>query len=142
MVMVRIGIVLEADGGPLAAMLLPYKFGLGGKLGSGKQIWSWIHRQDLVRLFEWLIDKESVSGPVNGTSPQPVSQAEFAKQLAQALRRPCFAHMPSTIARLSLGEFASEILLKGQKVLPAKALEGGFEFKYPDLAQTLDSILH
>lgn len=140
-VLTRIGIVLEAKGGPLGAMLLPYRCGLGGKLGSGNQVWSWIHRLDLIRLFEWLLEHDAISGPVNATAPRPVTQAAFAKCLAQTLHRPCYAHMPAGIAKFLIGEFAEEVLLQGQHVVPSKALEAGFDFKYPELGQALRSIL-
>lgn len=141
LVLVRIGIVLEADGGPLAAMLLPYRLGLGGKLGSGEQVWSWIHRLDLIRLIEWSLEHSHISGPVNAAAPQALPQADFARALAKTLRRPCFAHMPAGIAKLILGEFAEEILLKGQRAVPSKVNTAGFEFKFPELRAALNAIL-
>lgn len=141
LVKLRIGIVLEADGGPLAEMLLPFKLGLGGPMGHGRQMWSWVHRADLIRLIEQIIDDERYTGPINATAPEPLSQREFAKTLARTLKRPCFAPVPGFVASLMLGEFAQEVLLKGQCVLPEQAQRLGFEFKYPKLDEALANIL-
>lgn len=141
LIKMRIGIVLEADGGPLAAMLLPFKLGLGGKMGSGKQQWSWIHRADLIRLTEEMLDNPSYQGVINATAPGSVTQKAFAQTLAKTLKRPCIAPMPAAIAKLMIGEFASEVLLQGQQVFPKRAIDKGFEFKYPELSQALGAIL-
>lgn len=139
--LVRIGIVLGADGGPLPEMLFPAKLGLGGPMGSGRQWWSWIHVYDLVCLFLFLLENDSVSGPVNATAPNPVTQREFARSLGVALQRPAFLPLPAFMAELVLGEFAREILLNGQRVLPAVAQSTGFHFTYPDLGPALSDIL-
>ena len=141
LVTLRIGIVLENDGGPLAAMLLPFKLGLGGRMGTGKQVWSWIHRADLIRLIDTILEDPRYSGPVNAVAPGALSQYGFAKALAAVLRRPCIAPMPALIAQVLLGEFAKEVLLQGQRVTPAKASELEFRFQYPELRPALRAIL-
>lgn len=133
----RIGIVLEEDGGPLASMLPAFKLGMGGRLGSGEQVWSWIHRHDLVRLIEACLENPQLTGAINACAPEALSQAEFAKQLAEALNRPCIAPMPAWMAKLMLGEFAEEVLLQGQRVFPKAAIDAGFDFDYPCLDQAL-----
>lgn len=138
---VRIGLVLGGDGGPLPEMLLPAKLGLGGPLGSGLQWWSWIHITDLVRLFHFLLNSDAIEGPVNATAPNPVQQREFARSLGRLLRRPAFMPLPGFIATLLLGEFAPELLLKGQKVLPNAALQAGFDFLHPQLESALGDLL-
>lgn len=140
-VLIRTGIVLEKDGGPLKAMLLPFKMGLGGKMGSGRQIWSWIHREDWIRLVKFIIDHDNISGPVNATAPEPVTQASFANTLASTLKRPAILPMPAPMARLAMGEFADEVLLNGQAVYPKKAQDAGFPFRYPTLPEALQAIL-
>ena len=139
--LLRIGIVLGANGGPLPEMLTPAKLGLGGPMGTGSQWWSWIHIDDLARLFLFLLETDGVSGPVNATAPNPVTQREFASSLGVALKRPAFLPLPAFIAELVLGEFAREILLNGQRVLPVAAQSAGFSFKYPELGPALSDIL-
>lgn len=138
--LLRTGIVLERDGGPLAKMLPPFRMGLGGRLGSGRQWMSWIHRQDLVAMILWLLDHEQSQGAWNGTAPQPVSNAQFAQALGQALHRPALLPMPAAALRLAVGGMA-DILLTGQRVLPRRALDAGFRFRHPDLAGALNAIL-
>ena len=139
-VRVRIGIVLDTGGGALDAMLLPFKLGAGGPLGSGKQWWSWIHRNDLVALLCHALENEQISGVLNGTAPHPVRQKDFAKVMGKVLRRPAFLPGPAFAIRLAVGEFSCE-LLSSKKVLP-KALEAsGFEFAYPELEPALQNIL-
>lgn len=140
-VRLRIGIVLERDGGPLPELLPAFRIGAGGPLGTGEQYWSWIHRGDLVRLFEFAMDEWALNGAVNATAPGPVRQKEFARTLADILHRPAVIPLPGSIARLMLGEFADELLLNGQRVLPEKALQHGFEFAYPRLPDALAAIL-
>lgn len=137
----RTGIVLGSDGGALKEMLLPFKLGLGGAMGSGQQYFSWIHRDDYIRLVMALIDDGRYQGPVNATAPMPVTQAEFARTLAEVLNRPAFMRLPAFLLRLLIGEFASEMLVHGQRVMPAKALHNGFEFNYPDLSSALSQVL-
>lgn len=140
-VRLRIGIVLERDGGPLAEMLPAFRLGTGGPMGSGRQYWSWIHRGDLVRLIDFALDVPALHGAMNATAPHPVRQQEFARALGAALHRPAVVPLPSFAARMLLGEFADEVLLNGQRVLPEKALLSGFQFDYPELPGALADIL-
>ena len=137
----RTGIVLEKNGGALAKMLPPFKFGLGGPMGSGKQFMSWIHRDDLVAMICHIIDTESLSGPVNGTAPTPVNNKTFSKALGKALNRPAFMPLPGFVLKMLMGDMGKELLLCGQRVLPVKAQESGFKFKYPELDDALNAIL-
>ncbi|PLW70493.1 TIGR01777 family protein [Pseudohalioglobus lutimaris] len=139
--LLRTGVVLGADGGPLPEMLGPAKAGLGGPLGGGAQWWSWIHVTDLVSMMLWLLENPSCSGVFNGTAPNPLRQGEFARVLGKVLQRPAFIPLPAPVARLMLGEFAEEILLKGQRVEPARVLAHGFQFEFPSLAPALTDLL-
>ena len=136
----RTGIVLGADGGALRKMLLPFRAGIGGRMGSGRQWMSWIARADLVALILWLIEHDGAHGPCNGTAPEPVTNAEFARALGAALHRPALLPTPAFALKILFGEMA-DILLTGQRVVPKRASAGGFEFKYPDLAPALAAIL-
>jgi len=138
--LVRTGIVLDADGGALKQMLLPFRLGLGGPIGSGRQWMSWVARADLVALIRWLVANDGASGPYNATAPTPVSNAEFAATLASALHRPGLLRTPGFALKLLFGEMA-DLLLTGQRVIPARASAAGFEFNHPRLATALDSIL-
>lgn len=137
---VRTGVVLGADGGALKLMRLPFSLGLGGPVGSGRQVFPWIHLQDLARLFAFLLEQPEASGPFNGTAPGLVSSAEFARVFGRVLRRPAFLPAPGFALRLALGEVA-EVLLTGQRALPGRALEAGFEFRYPELEGALREIV-
>ena len=137
----RLGLVLAPHGGALAKMLLPFKLGVGGKLGSGTQGMSWIALDDTVRALAHLMDTPSLVGPVNVCAPEPVSNATFTRALGQALHRPTALTVPAPIARLALGEMAQVALLSGVCALPTKLLASGFQFAHPELgtylAQTL-----
>jgi uncharacterized protein (TIGR01777 family) len=137
----RIGLVLGTEGGLLARLLTPFEFGLGGPIGSGRQWMSWIARDDLVRLIAHVIATPSLTGPVNATAPAPVRNREFARELGSALHRPAFLPLPALPLRLLGGDFAKELLLGGQCVLPHKALKSGFSFRHPELRGALQSIL-
>lgn len=137
---VRTGIVLGADGGALRQMLLPFRIGVGGRMGSGRQWMSWIAREDLVALIRWLIDHDSARGAYNGTAPAPVTNAEFARALGVALHRPALLPTPGIALKLLFGEMA-DLLLTGQRVVPKRATAEGFKFKYPDLASALAAIV-
>jgi uncharacterized protein len=137
---VRTGLVLEKDGGALAQMLPPFKFGVGGPVGSGRQYWPWIHREDWINLVRWIIHTKAASGPINATAPTPVTNVEFARALGRALHRPAFLPAPSFALRLLLGEMADALLLSGQRAVPAKAERLGFRFGYRDLGQALRAI--
>ncbi|PWQ95940.1 TIGR01777 family oxidoreductase [Leucothrix arctica] len=137
----RTGIVLEKDGGALTKMLPPFKFGLGGPMGSGKQFMSWIHRDDLVSMICHIIETETLSGPINGTAPTPVDNKTFSKALGKALNRPAFLPLPGFVLKLLMGDMGKELLLCGQRVIPEKAVSSGFEFKYSDIDEALNAIL-
>jgi uncharacterized protein (TIGR01777 family) len=137
----RTGIVLDRGGGALAKMLLPFRFGLGGPIGSGRQWLSWIARADIVALIRWLATNENASGAYNATAPHPVTNSEFARALGEALHRPAILPMPAFALRLLLGEMA-ELVLTGQRVLPVRASAAGFRFTCPELPAALAAILH
>jgi uncharacterized protein (TIGR01777 family) len=137
---VRTGIVLGADGGALKQMLLPFRLGIGGRMGSGRQWMSWVAREDIVALIRWLVDNGGARGAYNGTAPAPVTNAEFARTLGAALRRPALLPMPAFALKILFGEMA-DILLTGQRVVPKRATAEGFKFKHPDLAPALAAIL-
>jgi uncharacterized protein (TIGR01777 family) len=139
-VLVRTGIVLEADGGALPQMLPPFRFGVGGAVGSGRQYWPWIHRDDWVALIRWIIETPAVAGAVNATAPHPVTNADFAKALGHALHRPAFMPAPGFALRLLLGEMADALLLSGQRAVPAKAERLGFRFTYANVDDALRAI--
>jgi uncharacterized protein (TIGR01777 family) len=134
-VKIRTGLVLDPTGGALGRMMPLFKFGLGGKLGSGRQWWSWITIHDEVRAIDFLIDSE-LSGPINLTAPNPATNSEFTAALARALRRPALLPVPGFALKLTLGGFSSEIL-GSKRVLPERLNEAGFTFDYPHLAPAL-----
>lgn len=140
-VLVRTGLVLAGDGGALKAMLTPFRFGVGGPLGSGAQYWSWIHRTDWVALMRFLLAHPTLQGPINATAPTPVTNEEFSRTLARVLRRPCLFRVPAFALRLAMGEMADALLLTGQRVVPARAQEIGFRFEYETLEPALRAIL-
>jgi uncharacterized protein (TIGR01777 family) len=139
-VCVRTGVVLEKDGGALAAMLPPFRFGAGGPVGSGRQYWPWIHRQDWIDLVRWTLQTPDVSGAVNATAPRPVTSADFARALGRAMHRPAFMPAPAFALRLMLGEMADALLLSGQRAVPTRAERGGFTFTYPRIDDALQAI--
>jgi uncharacterized protein (TIGR01777 family) len=137
---VRTGIVLHPEGGALKKMLTPFRWGAGGRLGSGLQYMSWIHRDDLVALYLHALFTGSVNGPVNGTAPNPVTNRQFTEALGRALGRPTLFPAPAMALRLALGEMSS-MLLTGQRVLPVRALASGFQFGFPQLEGALQNLL-
>jgi uncharacterized protein (TIGR01777 family) len=141
LVIFRIGIVLAADGGALAKMLLPFRLGVGGPLGHGRQWMSWIDRDDLLSLVEWAIDHDRVRGVYNATAPEAVPNQAFTMALGRALHRPAILPAPGFALRLAFGEMADSLLLNGQRVLPARALAQGFSFQYPNLDRSLAHVL-
>jgi len=140
-VRLRIGLVLGTEGGMLSRLLTPFEWGVGGPIGSGLQWMSWIERDDLVRLIVHAIARREISGPLNATAPHPVRNAVFAKALGRAMRRPALLRMPAAPLHLALGDFADELLLGGQRVVPEKALASGFTFHYPDIDGALAAIV-
>jgi uncharacterized protein (TIGR01777 family) len=140
--MLRSGVALAPDGGALKRMLLPFRLGLGGPFGSGRQYLSWIHRRDWIDMVRWLLFTAALpSGPVNVTAPAPVTNAEFAITLARVLGRPHVFRTPAVALRLALGEMADAALLAGQRALPAKAQAHGFRFTWPALEPALRDLL-
>jgi uncharacterized protein (TIGR01777 family) len=137
----RIGIVLDPAGGALAPMLIPFRLGLGGRLGSGTQYMSWITLDDLVAALRHCLVSATLSGPVNAVAPSPVTNAEFTAALARALSRPAFLSVPGAILRLALGEAADELLLGGARVSSRKLENSGFRFRDVELDAALKRIL-
>lgn len=137
---VRIGLVLGPDGGILAKILPGFWLGCGGPIGSGQQWVSWIHRGDLIRLLLWILTQPSAQGVYNATAPRPVTNAELARTLGRVLRRPSLFRIPAVLLKPMLGEMA-DLLLTGQKVLPKRAQEEGFDFEYAALEPALRQLL-
>jgi uncharacterized protein (TIGR01777 family) len=138
-VLLRTGVVLSKEGGALPQLALPFRLFAGGPIGSGRQYISWIHIDDWVALVRWALGT-AVAGPLNATAPMPVTNAEFARALGRALRRPALVPAPAFALRLAMGEMADAMVLGGQRVLPAKAESLGFRFSYPALGPALASI--
>ena len=136
----RTGLVLDAGGGTLAKMMPAFKLGLGGRLGDGRQYMPWIHREDLVGMIEFLLEKTSLSGPFNGSAPQPVTNAEFTRALGRHLHRPAALFVPAPLLKLGLGEM-SRLLLTGACMRPKRFQEAGFTFRYPTLDDALAAIV-
>lgn len=137
----RLGAVLSPKGGLLAAMLKPFKAGLGGTLGNGKQYHSWICMTDLVLALQFAIEKQNLSGPVNFVSPEPVTNREFTKTLAKVLDRPALFPIPGILLKMLPGDMAREAILASQRCQPAKLTQNGFKFEYSDLEQALRHLL-
>lgn len=131
-VMIRTGIVIDKSGGALSEMARPFRFFAGGRLGSGQQYMSWIHRRDWVEMVRWIVDTPGVRGPVNATAPNPVTNGEFAHALGRALHRPAIVPTPAFALRLALGEFAGSVLAS-ERVVPTRACAGGYHFRYPEI---------
>ena len=138
--MVRTGIVLGGQGA-LAKMLLPFNLGLGGRIGDGRQIMSWVHITDMVNILLHCITDAELSGPINATAPNPVDNKTFVQALGKILHRPTLIPMPGLMVKLLFGEMGVELLLQGQCVIPKKLQQSGFEFKYPTLPQALEDLL-
>ncbi len=138
-VKLRTGVVLGAHGGALAKMLPPFKAGMGGKLGHGDQWMSWVHLDDLVGIVQFALENP-VRGPVNGTSPNPVTNADFTKALGHSLSRPAVVPMPAFTLKFMFGEM-SEVMLASQRVLPKAAEAAGYSFRFPNLEAALANIL-
>lgn len=135
--LVRTGLVLGPKGGFLAPMLLPFRFGLGARIGSGEQWMSWIHLRDYVSVYRHLLDSPEMSGVFNAVAPNPVTNREFTETLSRLLRRPAFLAVPAWVLGVMLGRELSRLLLGGQRVVPSRLLESGFQFRYPQLEGAL-----
>jgi uncharacterized protein len=139
-VITRFGIVLGKNGGALGQMIPLFKYFLGGPLGSGRQWFSWVHMHDLAEAFIFLLNHQELSGAINLCSPQPVRNRQLGEAIGKVLHRPSFLPAPGFMIRLILGEFGS-VLLKGQRVIPRRLLDAGFQFQYPDIEEALRNIL-
>lgn len=139
-VTVRTGVVLGKNGGALEQMLLPFKLGLGGRLGNGRQYMSWIHIDDLVGILLYAAAHENMQGPFNGVAPQPVTNSEFTSILAKTLHRPAILPVPGPALHLALGEFA-KVLLGSQKVIPEKVIQSGYSYLFPQLPSALEDLV-
>lgn len=139
-VLLRIGLVLGNDGGAFPKMSLPFKLGVGGRVGSGRQMISWIHIEDLCRMIEFCIEHEEIEGPVNATAPVPVTNDQFGRSLAKVLRRPYWFPVPAFVLKTLFGEM-SELLLKGQQVFPKVTTDHGFSFKYLLIDHALENLV-
>ena len=137
----RLGMVLSRAGGALAAMLFPFQCGFGGKVGSGRQYYSWITLADVVRAFQHALTTEELSGAVNVVSPYPVTNLEFTRALGRVLKRPTLFPLPAFVARTVLGQMADELLLASARVQPGRLLETGFQFRHPELEPALRDLL-
>jgi uncharacterized protein (TIGR01777 family) len=138
-VKLRTGLVLDPTGGALGRMLPLFRFGLGGKLGSGKQWWSWITLHDVVRAITFALENE-IAGPVNLTSPNPVTNQEFTAALARAMKRPALFPAPAIALKIALGGFSSEVL-GSKKVMPTALTEAGFQWDYPHITNALEALV-
>jgi len=136
----RFGIVLSSNGGALKQMLLPFRLGLGGRVGSGRQWWSWIHIDDVVSAVMQIVRAEWLRDAVNITAPNPVTNAEFTRVLASAMKRPAIFAVPGFAAKLAFGEFAKEGILASARVVPKKLEDSGFEFRYAELHAALEEL--
>ena len=137
-VLLRLGIVLSKDGGALATMLTPFKFGVGGVVGSGKQWMSWIEVDDLVSIINFVLENENIRGAVNATTPNPVTNEEFTKTLGDVLYRPTFLPLPEFAVSMIMGEMGDELLLTSERVVPQRLLNAGFKFEYPELKHAVE----
>jgi uncharacterized protein (TIGR01777 family) len=141
-VTLRFGVILAAHGGALPRMLPPFKMGLGGRLGSGKQWMSWLTLEEAVRLVRFATENPDLRGPVNAVAPNPVRNAEFTRMLGLVLRRPAVFPVPPFVLRVALGEMANSLLLASQRVVPEKLAGLGYSFKHPNLETALRAVLH
>jgi hypothetical protein len=138
-VLVRTGLVLADEGGMLQRLLPPFKMGMGGPIGNGRQWMPWVHIEDQIALIDFLMTREDARGPYNACAPSPVRNRDFAKTLASVLHRPAFMPMPAVALRLLLGEL-SILLLGGQRARPDRLQEAGFTFRFTDLRAALENL--
>ena len=137
--LLRTGIVLERSGGALPEMMRPFRFFVGGPIGSGRQYVSWIHRLDWIEIVRWIVQTPAVSGPVNATAPHPVTNRHLSRALGHAMHRPSLLPAPGFAVKIVIGEFADSVLT-GQRVLPARAQKDGYHFRYPEIEQAFRGI--
>jgi uncharacterized protein len=139
-VVIRTGLVLSREGGPLPKTVLPFKLFAGGRLGHGRQWWPWIHLEDHVQAIRFLLERSEATGAFNLTAPNPVTNAEFSETLGRVLKRPSWLPAPAFALRLALGE-AATMVLDGQRAVPRRLLELGFDFRFPNLEEALRDLL-
>ena len=137
----RTGIVLGKNGGALAKMLAPFKMGLGGPMGNGKQWMPWIHMDDIIGIIRYAIDHVDIKGAINGTAPSPLTNKMFSKTLGSVLKRPAFFTMPAFVVKLLFGQMGEELLLSGKRVVPEKITKAGYDFKYKVLESALKALV-
>ncbi len=137
----RLGVVLDMQGGALRKMIWPFRLGLGGPIGDGRQYFSWISLHDLLRAIDFILAQDQPKDIYNLTAPDAVEQRHFAQELAHALRRPSLLPLPGFIVRIIFGEMGENLLLNGQRVYPKNLMAQGFQFEYPQLGQALKAIL-
>lgn len=137
-VLLRSGVVFHRDGGALAQLRLPFSLGLGGPIGSGRQWWAWIHRDDWVRMVLWALDTDAVRGPLNVCAPEPSQVRDITRALGRALQRPAVLPAPAFALRLALGQMADDMLLASQRAVPRVARDLGFVWTFPDLQAALN----
>jgi len=140
-VAMRTGIVLARDGGALKSLLLPFRLGLGGRVGSGKQWWSWIALDDVVGAMRFAVEKDSLQGPVNTVGPAPIRNADFVRALGRQLHRPTMFPLPEFVVRTVMGEMGQEMLLASARVLPAKLNAAGYTFRHAELQDAFAAAL-
>jgi uncharacterized protein len=140
-VLARFGIILATDGGALPEMMLPFKFGVGGRIGDGKQWMSWVTLEDVVAILRLALIKIELRGPINVVAPEPARNADFAKELAIAMHRPAIFPAPAVALRLAMGEMADALLLSSQRAVPQRLTKAGYQFSDPNLSQALATIL-
>ncbi|HUK26699.1 MAG TPA: TIGR01777 family oxidoreductase [Terriglobales bacterium] len=138
---IRTGLVLSGEGGALQKMLTPFRMGVGGNVGSGQQWWSWIHVADLVGAVHYVLENDSLRGPINGVAPNSATNAEFTKTLAAVLHRPAIFPMPVFAVKLMFGQMGEELLLASQRVEPAKLVACGYRFQHAQLREALEDTL-
>ncbi len=138
----RFGVILSRDGGALQEMLIPFRLGLGGRVGSGRQYMSWISLDDVVGAIIHTLERDDLSGPMNVVAPNPVTNQEFTKTLGRFLGRPTVFPLPAFVARLAMGQMADELLLSSTRVAPDRLIASGYEFQHPNLEEALRSILN
>lgn len=137
----RLGMVLTPRGGALKQMLVPFRMGVGGRIGSGKQWISWIALDDVIAVILFALENQFLTGPVNVVAPNAATNADFTRALGQALHRPTLIPLPAAIVKLAMGEMGETLLLDGQRVVPTKLLAGGYRFQHPEIAEALRSML-
>ena len=140
-VLLRTGIVLSKDGGALGTMLTPFKLGVGGVVGSGKQWMSWISMDDEIAIINYAIENENIRGAVNAVAPNPVTNEEFTKTLGEVLYRPTFIPLPEFAVSMIFGEMGDALLLASTKVMPKRLEDAGFEFKFPNLKEAVENAI-